>query len=223
MLKQLGTPTLASLPFLPSQPRQPQLVMHPHQRVRLRSLLVIGQAVDVDPLVGVHLLKRSDCGLVQTNPRWKPTIPSSPPTSGSNVGTTMSSLSSLFRRRPGPRSRGLGGTEHVAGLPLGPGRLRHLGRLHQRRVEGTRSGGGAALRGACRSCALESRPLVYCCPGSPGTSIVTHKDGDKEPGPGFYDMARKLGYRFDEPFVFWGSQVQEVFKVHGRPKRRARD
>ena len=55
------------------------------------------------------------------------------------------------------------------------------------------------------------------------TSIVTHKDGDKEPGPGFYDMARKLGYRFDGPFVFWSSQVQEVFKVHGRPKRRARD
>ena len=32
-----------ALPFLPSQPRQPQLVMHPHQRVRLHSLLVIGQ------------------------------------------------------------------------------------------------------------------------------------------------------------------------------------
>ena len=55
------------------------------------------------------------------------------------------------------------------------------------------------------------------------TSIVTHKDGDKEPGPGFYDMARKLGYRFDEPLEFWSSQVQEVFKVHGRPNRRARD
>ena len=28
--------------------------------------------------------------------------------------------------------------------------------------------------------------------------------------------------RFDEPFVFWSSQVQDVFNVHGRPKRRAR-
>lgn len=53
------------------------------------------------------------------------------------------------------------------------------------------------------------------------TSIVTHKDGDKEPGPGFYEQARALGYRFEEPFVFWSTQVQAVFKLHGRPKRRA--
>lgn len=50
------------------------------------------------------------------------------------------------------------------------------------------------------------------------TSIVTHKDGDKEPGPGFYEMARELGYRFQEPYVFWSTQVQEVFKLHGRPR-----
>ena len=35
------------------------------------------------------------------------------------------------------------------------------------------------------------------------TSIVTHKYGDKEPGAGFYDMARSLDYRFEEPHVFW--------------------
>lgn len=52
------------------------------------------------------------------------------------------------------------------------------------------------------------------------TSIVTHKYGDKEPGPGFYSEARALGYRFTEPFVFWAEQVQNVFKVHGRPDRR---
>jgi len=51
------------------------------------------------------------------------------------------------------------------------------------------------------------------------TSIVTHKDGGKESGPGFYDMASKLGYTFDERFVFWSFQVQEVFKLHGKPKR----
>ena len=50
------------------------------------------------------------------------------------------------------------------------------------------------------------------------TSIVTHKDGDKEPGEGFYEMARGLGYRLDEPFVFWSMQVQEVFKRYGRPR-----
>ncbi len=50
------------------------------------------------------------------------------------------------------------------------------------------------------------------------TSIVTHKYGDKEPGAGFYDMARNLGYRFTEPYVFWAEQVQDVFKLHGRPR-----
>ncbi|UOZ07908.1 hypothetical protein [Amycolatopsis sp. WQ 127309] len=49
------------------------------------------------------------------------------------------------------------------------------------------------------------------------TSIVTHKYGDKEPGAGFYDMARSLGYRFEEPYLFWAQQVQDVFKLHGRP------
>lgn len=48
------------------------------------------------------------------------------------------------------------------------------------------------------------------------TSIVTHKYGDKEPGRGFYEMARSLGYRFTEPYVFWAEQVQSVFKTHGR-------
>lgn len=51
------------------------------------------------------------------------------------------------------------------------------------------------------------------------TSIVTHKHGDKEPGPGFYDKARALGYRFNEPYIFWAQQVQAVFKVHGKPGR----
>lgn len=55
------------------------------------------------------------------------------------------------------------------------------------------------------------------------TSIVTHKYGDKEPGAGFYDMARSLGYRFDEPYVFWAQQVQDVFKLHGRPQRARRN
>src|SRR5688500_15579391 len=35
------------------------------------------------------------------------------------------------------------------------------------------------------------------------TAIVTHKHGDKEPGRGFYQMARALGYDFQEPYVFW--------------------
>jgi hypothetical protein len=51
------------------------------------------------------------------------------------------------------------------------------------------------------------------------TSIVTHKDGDKEPGSGFYEMARDLGYRFSEPYIFWAQQVQGVFKLYGQSSR----
>ncbi|GIJ42925.1 hypothetical protein [Micromonospora andamanensis] len=54
------------------------------------------------------------------------------------------------------------------------------------------------------------------------TSIVTHKDGDKEPGLGFYAQARSLGYRFTEPYVFWAEQVQKVFTRYGRPRRSRR-
>ncbi len=49
------------------------------------------------------------------------------------------------------------------------------------------------------------------------TSIVTHKYGDKEPGAGFYEMARSLGYQFREPYIFWAQQVQDVFKLYGKP------
>jgi hypothetical protein len=51
------------------------------------------------------------------------------------------------------------------------------------------------------------------------TALVTHKHGDKEPGPGFYDMARKLGISFGEPYVYWSTQVQQVFQRYGRPRR----
>jgi hypothetical protein len=41
------------------------------------------------------------------------------------------------------------------------------------------------------------------------TALVTHKDGDKEPGPGFYDMARSLGCQFSEPYVYWTTEVEK--------------
>lgn len=47
------------------------------------------------------------------------------------------------------------------------------------------------------------------------TAIVTHKDADQEPGRGFYDMARSLGYAFSEPYVFWAQQVKEVWERYG--------
>jgi|ERR1017187_112753 hypothetical protein len=45
------------------------------------------------------------------------------------------------------------------------------------------------------------------------TSIVTHKYGDKEPGKGFYDKARDLDYRFNEPYVFWVSRYKPSSKL----------
>lgn len=49
------------------------------------------------------------------------------------------------------------------------------------------------------------------------TAIVTHRSGDLEPGSGFYEKARALGYRFDasEAYLFWAGQTQECFKYWG--------
>jgi hypothetical protein len=49
------------------------------------------------------------------------------------------------------------------------------------------------------------------------TAIVTHKYGDKESGSGFYEMARALGHRFSQPYLFWAEQVQAVFKRYDAP------
>lgn len=57
---------------------------------------------------------------------------------------------------------------------------------------------------------VAGRPLI--------TAIVTHKNGDMEPGPGFYEMARALGYATPEPYVFWAMQVQEIFKRYGQSR-----
>ncbi len=31
-------------------------------------------------------------------------------------------------------------------------------------------------------------------------------------------MARSLGYQFREPYIFWAQQVQDVFKLYGKPQ-----
>lgn len=51
---------------------------------------------------------------------------------------------------------------------------------------------------------------------------MTHKHGDQEPGAGFYDMARSLGITFKEPYLYWATQVQDVFKLYGGPERSRR-
>ena len=43
------------------------------------------------------------------------------------------------------------------------------------------------------------------------TAIVVHKDGDMEPGPGFYELAQELGLDISDLLVCW---VNECKKVH---------
>ena len=43
------------------------------------------------------------------------------------------------------------------------------------------------------------------------TAFVVHKTGDKQPGPGFYDLAKSLGKKVKDPVEFW---VSEFNKVH---------
>ncbi len=50
------------------------------------------------------------------------------------------------------------------------------------------------------------------------TALVTHKTGDLEPGGGFYDMARKVGFKFSDPHDFWWRQVDAIFKRYSAPR-----
>jgi hypothetical protein len=43
------------------------------------------------------------------------------------------------------------------------------------------------------------------------TVVVVHKVGDMEPGPGFYELARRMGIRVSNKQAFW---VGELHKVH---------
>ncbi len=43
------------------------------------------------------------------------------------------------------------------------------------------------------------------------TAIVVHKNGDMQPGPGFFELAKSLGRNTKDPLVCW---VQEFNQVH---------
>jgi len=49
----------------------------------------------------------------------------------------------------------------------------------------------------------DGRPLL--------TAIVTHKTGDMQPGPGFYDLAKRVGRNTSDLVKCW---VDEFKKVH---------
>jgi hypothetical protein len=40
--------------------------------------------------------------------------------------------------------------------------------------------------------------------------LVVHKTGDMMPGPGFFDLARQLGYTFKDKNTFWISEFKKV-------------
>jgi len=42
--------------------------------------------------------------------------------------------------------------------------------------------------------------------------IVVHKDGDMQPGPGFFQLAKKLGRNASDKTTCW---VEELHRVHG--------
>ena len=43
------------------------------------------------------------------------------------------------------------------------------------------------------------------------TALVVHKQGDYQPGPGFFDLARQLGHDTSDIEKFWIQEVKRVF------------
>lgn len=45
------------------------------------------------------------------------------------------------------------------------------------------------------------------------SALVVHKHGDYQPGPGFFELARELGYDTSDIVKFWIVEVKRVFKA----------
>lgn len=43
------------------------------------------------------------------------------------------------------------------------------------------------------------------------TALVVHKHGDMKPGPGFFELAQKLGHDTSDILKFWIEEVKRVF------------
>lgn len=43
------------------------------------------------------------------------------------------------------------------------------------------------------------------------TALVVRKQGEHRPGPGFFDLAEKLGYKTHDVEKFWVEEVKKVF------------
>lgn len=44
------------------------------------------------------------------------------------------------------------------------------------------------------------------------TVIVVHKHGDKQPGPGFYELAQELGKPYKDKETFWIEELKRVYR-----------
>jgi len=45
------------------------------------------------------------------------------------------------------------------------------------------------------------------------SAVVTYKHGDQQPGPGFFELARSLGYKVHDETEFWIEQVRTVYQT----------
>jgi hypothetical protein len=43
--------------------------------------------------------------------------------------------------------------------------------------------------------------------------VVVYKHGDQMPGPGFFDLAKSLGYQFRDETEFWIQELQRVYRI----------
>jgi hypothetical protein len=43
------------------------------------------------------------------------------------------------------------------------------------------------------------------------TVIVVHKDGDMQPGPGFFNLAGRLGHDTSDRLTFWVGELDKVY------------
>jgi hypothetical protein len=50
--------------------------------------------------------------------------------------------------------------------------------------------------------------------------LVVHKDGDKMPGPGFFDLAKRLGRDTTDRLAAWAQEMETVQRAWSRPSRR---
>lgn len=50
--------------------------------------------------------------------------------------------------------------------------------------------------------------------------VVVHKEGDKRPGKGFFDLAKELGYDVSDRELLWVQQLKKVHDYWGRSRRR---